>query len=308
MRLSSVLARTRYTVKARTKTAPMPRPAMMTGRLEVTANAPTTPSREKAASSTLRYTNSAAPAVATWVPAISNDCATPSIMMKSTTPTVPAKSIVAAAAGMTREHSRSTESVSATSIASIPPQLDRYLSTMVIQCTVLRSLKKYFRETMKRNAAPNAAIATCAFSMYSPYCEGSKSASFATTRGERPAAAATMNIGRTKRVPNTATGMPHTRNKRCHFASMRAKTFAFTTALSKESVVSRTARRSTRKRAESPPQKKAATLTATDTIAGKMNTPIDAGILTQLLLLGRTCDSAKQLHNPNKLMLMPASE
>src|SRR3989344_2724998 len=281
MRFSSVRARTRYTVKARTKTAPMPRPAMMTGRLEVTANAPTTPSREKAASSTLRYTNRAAPAVATCVPAISNDCATPSMTTKSTTPTVPAKSIVAAAVGTMKEDSRSTESVSATSMASMPPHLDRYRSTMVIQCTVLRSLKKYLSATMNRNAAPNAAIATCAFSMYSPYCEGSKSASFATTSGESPAAAATMNIGRTKRVPNTATGMPHMRKRRCQRASIRPSTFAFTTALSNESVVSRTASRRTRKRAGSPPQRNAAAPTAMDTSAGKMNTPMDAVIVAQ---------------------------
>jgi hypothetical protein len=64
-----------------------------------------------------------------------------------------------------------------------------------------------------------------------------------------------MKIGSTNRVPNTAMRMPHVRNLLCHRGLICSRIFAFTTALSNESVVSRTARIETRKNAEKPAKK-----------------------------------------------------
>src|SRR3989344_987173 len=104
--------------------------------------------------------------------------------------------------------------------------------------------------------------------MYSPYRIESKIASLNTAMGSIAAAAETMRMGSTKRVPNTAIGMPHVRNLRCHFSSIRESTLAFTTALSNESVVSSTTRMTRRKSAVGPPHAYAATEATTVRIAG----------------------------------------
>ncbi len=104
----------------------------------------------------------------------------------------------------------------------------------------LCSSKKYLSETISRNVPPKAEIAVFAPSSRWAYFSGEKKASLATAIGERATLAATITIGKMRRVPTTAIRIPHVRKRFCHVLFMRISTLAFTTALSKESVISRT--------------------------------------------------------------------
>ena len=57
--------------------------------------------------------------------------------------------------------------------------------------------------------------------------------------GESLAVMPTISNGKTSRIPKTATTMPIVRKICCHFSLIRSSTLAFTTALSKDRVISR---------------------------------------------------------------------
>ena len=81
--------------------------------------------------------------------------------------------------------------------------------------------------------------------------------------GFSPAVTATMTSGKTSRMPNTAIRMPMVRKILCQNASIRSSTVALTTALSKDSEISRMPRMAQRMRASTPPYRNA---TISDTI------------------------------------------
>ena len=78
---------------------------------------------------------------------------------------------------------------------------------------------------------------------------------------------ATMSSGNTRRIPNTAIRMPMVRKIRCQRSSIRLSTVALTTALSKLSEISSTARIATTP--ASVPPKKIAVMTMPATVASR---------------------------------------
>ena len=72
------------------------------------------------------------------------------------------------------------------------------------------------------------------------------SASRTASTGLRLAVMPTMSSGKTSRMPKTAMRMPTVRNIFCQKAFIRSRIVALTTALSKESEISRTTRMATR--------------------------------------------------------------
>ena len=132
------------------------------------------------------------------------------------------------------------------------PHLTKCRSTLWIQWTDFALSKKYLSETISKNIPPNAVIVPCTESRSLLYSSGSCKAMVMISKGETQTAALTINIGSTKRVPNTASRIPHVRKRFCHTGVIFLRTRAFTTALSKESVTSRTERMTTKISASVP--------------------------------------------------------
>lgn len=87
---------------------------------------------------------------------------------------------------------------------------------------------------------PKAEIAVLAPSRRWAYFSGEKKASLATAMGERATLAATITIGKMRRVPTTAIRIPQVRKRFCQVGLIFMRTLALTTALSKERVISNT--------------------------------------------------------------------
>jgi hypothetical protein len=75
--------------------------------------------------------------------------------------------------------------------------------------------KKYFKETIKRKAPPNAQMSGVASAKIFPYASGFSNASTAAAIGDIIAAIPTMMAGSTRRVPKTARSIPHVRKRLC---------------------------------------------------------------------------------------------
>ncbi len=90
------------------------------------------------------------------------------------------------------------------------------------------------------------------------------------SQGDMNAVALTMRTGSTSRVPKTATAMPQVRKRFRQIGGTSRSTFALTTALSKESVTSRTIRMATVKSAANPPKRYATRIAASTTTTGTM--------------------------------------
>ena len=88
--------------------------------------------------------------------------------------------------------------------------------------------------TIIRNAPPKPPIRGAAFSTFCAYCSLSPNAWLIVSEMPMPVATATIRIGKTSRMPNTAITTPTVRNIRCQKRFIRCSTVALTTALSNE--------------------------------------------------------------------------
>src|SRR5262245_15609667 len=82
---------------------------------------------------------------------------------------------------------------------------------------------------------------------------------------------ATIAIGKKARVRTTEIKIPQVRKRFCHLSERCWRTFAFTTALSKERVTSRTTSSDATKKACTPPHHQIATSPSTVAIVGARN-------------------------------------
>ena len=126
-------------------------------------------------------------------------------------------------------------------MASTLPSLAKRLSSQSNQCTSLSSKIK-FKNTNSKKIPPNAEIsAWCAISL-AEYSSGLYKAKLITSIIPRSAVTATMTIGKTNRIPNTAIRIPTVKNIFFQNSSQPLRTEALTTALSKDNEISMTAK------------------------------------------------------------------
>ena len=88
---------------------------------------------------------------------------------------------------------------------------------------------------------------------------------------DRPAAAATITIGNTSRIPKTAIKMPQVRKICCHFSFIRLRMCALTIALSNEIEISRIVSSTTISPTSGPPRMNEAMIAMIVTPSGMRN-------------------------------------
>ena len=94
---------------------------------------------------------------------------------------------------------------------------------------------------MARNAPPKAATETCALVNTREYSSASVAAMTSADQGSMRAMIATITSGKTIRMPKTAMAIPQVRKRRRHSGLISLSTVALTTALSKDSEISKIA-------------------------------------------------------------------
>ena len=104
------------------------------------------------------------------------------------------------------------------------------------------SSKMKFKKTSNKNIPPNAAISAWCSISFAEYSFGLLSAMLMTSIMPISAVTATMTIGNTRRIPNTAMSIPTVKKIIFQNLSHVLSTEALTTALSNDSEISITAK------------------------------------------------------------------
>src|SRR3989344_577716 len=246
----------------------MPSPATIIGSDVVRAKAPITPSSENAESKTFKYTNNIAPPRPAPLASAPSPSAMPSVRVKRIMPMMPARKIVSTEPCAKKVMRNKKRSASAISIASTLPHFTSRDSMTSNQCTFLLWLKKDLRATIAKKIPPNALKAVSAEVKRREYSSGFPSASAVMVNGETSATMLTITMGNANRVPKTDSRIPHVKKRLCHLSDISSKTLAFTTALSKERVISSTTNTEAKSSAPVPPQKYTAQSAARATTIG----------------------------------------
>ena len=120
------------------------------------------------------------------------------------------------------------------------PILRRAFSGREIQFRVLFLSNMNSKNNIIKNVPPNDDIPTLASSRWRAYSSGLCNAKPKTVLHGKSANTATITIGNTNLIPNTAIAMPHVRNRCLHLCDIFSSFVAFITALSKDRLTSRT--------------------------------------------------------------------
>ena len=228
----------------------------------VIAKAPITPSNEKDASNTSRYKKPAKPLRLTVstaaAPSSSFSKKTSKLLtaIYKTTPPKPATKTVRRVSLSIGKNSCNKKSVTKAIkmlITSSLPKALIFSSKAPSQWTSLSLSNIKLRKTSSKNIPPKAAIPAWLSIRCREYSCGSFSAILMTSSVPKPVAMATMTIGNTKRIPNTAIKIPMVKKICCHFSSISLRIEALTTALSNDKLTSIIPNTNTKKTAVNTP-------------------------------------------------------